>query len=133
MAGKIGFGTVFKHDSGGGSYVAIAKVTKVRPYALKADSVDISDHDSTSRFREKTAGMLEAGAVSLDLNYDQDAATHQLLESTLGTTKNYRIAFPGSRTATFSGFIDGVTPELPHDNKMTCSVSVQISGVITWA
>lgn len=134
MSGTIGFGALFKHDLGGGSYVTIANVTKIRPYSLKADSIDISDHESPSRYREKTAGMLDAGSCSIDLNYGQDETTHQLLETTLGTSKSYRIVFPGTgRTATFAGFIESVTPEIPFDNKMTCSISVQISGVVTWA
>lgn len=134
MSGAIGFGALFKHDSGGGVYATIANITKIRPLSQKADSIDISDHESPSRYREKVAGMLDGGSCSIDLNYDQDETTHQLLHSTLGTTKNYRIVFPGTaRTATFSGFIESVTPELPFDNKMTCSVSVQISGVVTFA
>ena len=134
MSGSIGFGALFKHDSGAGTYVTVANVTKIRPYGLKADSIDISDHESPNRYREKTAGMLESGSVSIDLNYDQDEATHQLMETTLGTSKNYRIVFPGTaRTATFAGFIESVTPELPFDNKMTCSVNIVISGKVTWA
>jgi hypothetical protein len=77
--------------------------------------------------------MLEAGSVSLDLNYDQDSTTHRLLETTVGTNETFRITFPGGRRATFLAFVDSVTPELPHDNKMTCSVSLQITGVVTWA
>jgi predicted secreted protein len=134
MSGKIGFGALFKHDSGSGVYVTVANVTKIRPYGLKADTIDISDHESPSRYREKTAGMLDSGSCAIDLNYEQDETTHQLMESSVGTTKNYRIVFPGTgRTATFSGFIESTTPELPFDNKMTCTVNVQISGVVTWA
>lgn len=134
MAGKLGFGAQFKYDAGGGSYTAIAKVTKIRAYTLKSDVVDISDHDSSGRYREKVTGMLECGSVGLDLNYDADAATHQALEGFLGVAKSYRIVFPGAgRTATFTGFLETLSPEVPHDNKMTCSASVVITGAVTWA
>lgn len=137
MAGKLGYGANLKYEAtpGGGTYTtAIADVVKIRPYGLKADAIDVSDHDSPSKYREKIPGLLDAGGVQLDINYDQDATTHQYLEAELGVVKNWRITFPGTgRKVTFSGFIDSVTPELPHDNKMTCSVSLVISGVPVWA
>jgi hypothetical protein len=53
MAGKKGFGAKFSYDSGGGTYVDIANITKIQPYGLKAEQIDTTSHDSPSNYREK--------------------------------------------------------------------------------
>lgn len=135
--GKLGFGAEFKFETtaGGGTYTKALGVTKIGPYQLKADEVDISDHDSPSQYREFVAGMLEAGGCNVDLNYSADEATHQALEAAVGVQRLFKVKFRHltGRVATFSGFISGVSPELPFDNKMGCTVSVKISGIPTWA
>lgn len=136
MAGKLGFGAKFKYETtpGGGTYTQAIGVTKIGPYQLKAEDVDVSDHDSPSQFREFVPGMLESGAVSVDLNYSADETTHQDLEAAVGVQRSFKIVFRHAtgRVATFTGYVNGVSPELPYDNKMTCTVSVKISGQPTW-
>jgi predicted secreted protein len=135
--GKLGFGALFKYETtaGGGTYTKALGVTKIGPYQLKADDVDISDHDSPSQYREFVAGMLESGGVNVDLNYSADETTHQDLEAAVGVQRSFKVSFRHAtgRVATFSGYVNGVSPELPFDNKMTCTVSVKISGKPTWA
>lgn len=135
MAGKLGFGAKFKRETApaSGTYAAIAGVMKVRPYNLKADDVDVSDHDSPSQFREFVSGMLEAGGIGLDLNYDPDNVTHEALEAQVGLLLNYQIAFRGTRKVTVSAYVNSVSPELPFDNKMTCTVALKISGIPVWS
>lgn len=134
MAGKKGFAGVFSYSSDSGStYVPVANVTKIRPFAAKADSIDISAMDSASGYREKIAGMLDAGQASVDLNYDDKGTTHKFLLTNLGVQLMFKVTFPGSSptTAVWTGFINGVGPEIPFDNKMTATISVEISGPVT--
>lgn len=133
MGAKKGFGGVLEYDStGAGAWVAIANVTKVRPFDAKVDVIDGTSHDSPSETREKLAGLKDMGALVADLNYDDQAASHQWLKTNLGVETPFRFTFPDTGdVATFDGFVKQVSPEVPHDNKMTCSVAIEINGVVT--
>jgi predicted secreted protein len=132
---KSGFGAKLAYeDTTPGTYIPLTGVTKIRPFAKKADSIDSTDMDSTAGTREKIAGLIDNGQVMCDLNYNEKEVTHIKLETLVGVKTKYRMTFGGGtpKVATFDGFLDGLTPEVPLDNKQTCSASIQISGVITW-
>lgn len=135
MAGKKGFGAKLEYlaSTGPDVWVLLANITKMRPFDAKADVIDVTAHDSAGEVREKLAGLKDHGAVQMDLNYDDKAASHAWLMTNLGVAKSFRSTFPGSTptVGTFSGFVKSVSPEIPHDNKMTCSVAIEINGVVT--
>jgi predicted secreted protein len=138
MPGVKGFGTILEYSADSGTtWVAIGNVTKIRPFALKADVVDVSSHSSPGEYREKLAGFKNAGQLQFDLNYNNGAVSHQFLAANLGASLMWRVTFPGSNTgfnkATFAGFLADLNPEAPHDNKMSASATVDISSTITWA
>lgn len=140
MAGKKGFGAVLSYSVDGTigigtTFVPIANVTKIRPYAQKADVIDVTAMDSASEFREKMAGLKDAGQCVFDLNWDDKATTHLFLTTNLGVMLTLKVTGPGGtpKTATFAAFFSNIPPEIPHDNKMTCSVTAEISGVVTIA
>src|SRR3972149_4510747 len=75
MAGIVGFGAKLRR--GGTAGTAVANITNIRGPGLKADTIDLSAHDSASAYRDKGAGLLDAGQVTLDINFDPNAATHK--------------------------------------------------------
>lgn len=135
MSGKKGFGAIFEYSTDGGTtWIPIAQITKIRPYAAKADVIDVSSHDSASGYREKLAGLLEVGQAQLDLNYDEKNTGHAWLLTNLGVASNFRVTFYAAsapKHAAFAGFVAGLTPELPHDNKQTATATIEITGVVT--
>lgn len=137
MPGRKGFGTVIEYlaSTGPDVYVAIANVTRIRPFGAKVDSVDVSSQDSPDEYREKIPGFKDAGEASFDLNYDDQLASHQwLLDHVGGTVETFRIKYPIKSGAAvrkqqvFSGFITAVGPELPHDGKMSCSCVINVTS-----
>lgn len=131
MAGKKGFGALFEYDSGGAVYVPLVNVTKMRPFSKKADVIDVSSLGSASETREKLAGMLDEGQVQFDCNYDPTAASHIWMKANVGgANMNFRLTMPSGVKAVITGFIQQVSPEIPFDNKMTCSTVVEISGPV---
>jgi predicted secreted protein len=137
MPGKRAFGTKFAYETTTpGTFTDIANITNIKPYNLKVDIVDTTSHDSPSNYREKEAGAIDAGQCVLELNYDPAAATHTWLhtECAAAASHKYKVTWPGgSKTATFSGLIVGVGPESPYDGKLTCSVTIEITGAVTIA
>jgi predicted secreted protein len=135
MAGKRAFGTVFSYETTTpGTFTALANITNIKPYAEKADIIDVTAHDSAGDYREKIVGALDAGQCVLEMNYDPAAATHAWLQTEFAAkaVHKYKVAWPGSaNTATFNAYIVGLSPEAPYDGKLTASVTLEISGAIT--
>jgi predicted secreted protein len=135
MAGKRAFGTLFAYESATDVYTTIANATNIKPYAEKADVIDVTAHDSPNDYREKLLGALDAGQCVVELNYDPAAVTHQWLQTEFAsrTSQKYQITWPGSpvKKVQFSAFIVGLSPESPYDGKLTASVTLEITGAIT--
>jgi len=101
------------------------------------DSIDISTMDSTAKFREFIPGMLDAGEVTFELNYDGTAAGTandlQLLKT--NSAQYWHITFPDHTTEASKsdiycrGFITALGHAIPFDDKVTQSVTVKLSGV----
>lgn len=139
MPGKKAFGGTFAYESATPTvYTPIANITKFKPHDAKADVIDVSSHDSpvdanVNGWREKLNGMIDGGSAQLDLNYDDKAVTHAYLLSNIGKMQNWQASFYAASSptkATFKGFVKAVGPEVPFDNKQTCSVQIEISGLI---
>ncbi len=138
MAGKKAFGAKL------GTYASstltpIANITKITPFTVKGDIVDTSSHDSpvdsnSVGWKEKEATLADAGMAKMDLNYDPALSSHVALMSKVNVSQVFKVTMPPSTPAvvwTFTGFITEVGPELPYDNKMTCSVVITITGIPT--
>ena len=137
MAGNAAFGTAFKKGA-----TAIAKVTNISGPGISLDTEDVTAHDSTGGWEEVVATIIRSGEVKLDLNYDPSDVTHygtantgllhMLVNKTLVT--DFTLVFPGPVTWSFAGaFVVGFEPAAPHNGKITGSVTIKPSGVVTVA
>ena len=130
LGSTLGYGT-----SSGGTFTAIANITKISGPKTKADAIDVSSMDSPSNYREKLAGLLDAGTLTLDINFDDLNAGHQTTLSNLGVSQYFQLTFPAHTTASkmvFAGFISETNIDLPDDNKMTDQITITVSGPITF-
>jgi hypothetical protein len=138
MGGKKGFGTKLEYRTSTGPdvWVVVAGITKLRPFAKKADVVDMSSHDSPSETREKEPGMIDAGELQADLNFRDIDTGHIWLENNVGVAgQAFRITYPGTAPTktrrAFAGFVQSFQPDSPFDSKLTGSVVIAISGPLT--
>jgi len=139
MAGIVGFGAKLRR--GGTAGTAVANITNIRGPGLKADTIDLSAHDSASAYRDKGAGLLDAGQVTLDINFDPNAATHKNAAGGLRddfegrAAVSWAIEYPTTPAAfdVFSAFVVGFEPDAPHDDKVTATVTLEITGAPTLA
>ncbi len=128
--GIHGHGTTF--TLGG---TAIGNVMSIGGPEFARDSLDVSTMDSTAKFREFIPGMLDAGEITLEINYDGTAAgTANLLSAQLTTSAQAIIlTLPGSNgTYTATGFITGLGHAIPFDDKVTQSVKIKLTGQATY-
>lgn len=133
--GKLGKNSKLQYTVDGNNWVDVVGITKIGGPKLKADVVDVSDMDSPGNWREKIAAMLDAGEVTIDVNWNDQDATHLWLYNNLGVAPTgLRMQFPTANAVTkrvtfgTGSFVSAVGPEVPFDNKMTAQIVVTVSG-----
>ena len=119
----------------------IVAVTSISGPGLSLDTEDVTSHDSTGAWEEVVATILRSGEISLDIVYDPVAATHSatagglIADMVARTAQTYTLTFSdtGTTSWSFSAFVTGFEPDMPHDGALTASVTMKISGQPTLA
>lgn len=137
MAGELGFGAQFGYaDTLGGSYTNFANVMDVMSPQLTVARIDKSYHGMTDPYREKFAGLADAGEADFVLFFLKTALT--TIYGFHRTDKFYRVRFPtlsGETTPSMwrcAGFIADLSTPIPLDEKMLMNVKVVFSGKPTF-
>lgn len=135
MPAKKAFGTKLQVEIAA-VFTDIANIVNLDPIDKSCDIIDATSHDSPDEYREKLAGLIDAGDVKLELNYDPANTTHQKVEDVLAVATNFKIKYAGNptgrATGSFSGTCKQFTTGAPHDGKLTASAVIAISGKVTW-
>lgn len=128
---SIGNGAQFQIESATpGTYTAIAEVYDITPPNETTDIIDASHMASTDR--EFIMGLTDPGETSFEMNFVPGSASEGLLLAAKAAraAKNFRIVFPNLATWTFAGLLTGYEPAMPNDDKMTCTVTIKVTGAV---
>lgn len=139
------FGTLLKIGNGGSpteTFTTIAEVRDISGPAFAVGTEDVTNHDS-SGWREHIPTIIEAGQVTFDINFKGDAtqgfATGSLYDDMVDKTKrNFQIVLPSGVGATndigaFAAYVTGFELSAPVEGVLSASVTLQITGAVTWA
>ena len=116
----------------GASYTNVAEVTSVSPPQYSRDAIEATHQGSPNTYREYIAGWMDAGEVSMEINY-VPAAADSLLTAFQAGVGLFRLTMPNAVTCTFNAVITAYQPETPLDGKMAASITLKVSGRPTWA
>ena len=129
------------NDTTAGAVLAtVAQVEGITGPGLSIDMADVTTHDSTSAFEEAVPGIIRTGEIGLDIVYDPADDTHDatggngLLTRLNNKTKtNFSLVFTDTGTTTWAldGFVTNFEPGMPHDDKLSATVTVKVTGVPT--
>ena len=119
---------------------AVANVTNISGLDGDTEIIDVTSHDSAGRYREKIASFVDAGQLTVELNFDPNAPTHRATTGGIlylrdqGTVETWTITFPGTpvHKVAFQAFVKAAGMSLPFDDKMGMSVTLEITGKPTW-
>lgn len=123
-------GTVLKKGT-----QAIGGITSLGGPGLSREVIDVTDLDDDAR--AKIAGLLDAGEVTLELNYEPDDTQHaQILTDILssdGGSAAYSILFSDAATTTktFTAFVSAFEPSASVGDKLSASVTLTITGTLS--
>lgn len=132
MAGFSAFGTQFQRGDGAVPevFATVGEATNISGPGMERETIDVTSHDSPERFREWVGGLIDAGEVTFEVNWDPSLHVPLIDDFQDPIPRNYRIVFPappGGRF-TFAAFITGMDHEFPHDDKMAADFTFKISG-----
>ena len=140
----IGMGVLFSRGDGASPevFTAIAEVIDVSPPSMTKDQVEATHTQSVDSFREFIPGLKDGGEASITVNFLPNNATQNntsggLLNDFINLTAagNFRIAFPGSPTATWTFAATVISYEVatPLDDRMTAVIGFKVAGAPTIA
>lgn len=114
---------------------AIANLTGISGPNLSADTIDVTTHDSADGFREFIGGLKDGGEISLEGNFTDAAAANVLITlfSSGEVTSGATLTVPSTDTSgtailTFDGIVTGYEIDAPHDDKITFSATIKVTG-----
>lgn len=134
---SIGHGTAFQRSDDGtisGTFAAVGEVMAINGPGLARDAMEVTDMDSTDRFREFVGGLKDGGEISLDVGFDpnSDDVTDWLSDFNTNTAGYYKIVFADSTEWGFAALLTGFEPSTPHEDKMTATVTYKLTGKPTF-
>jgi len=123
------FGTTFTWNS-----QTIAELSVINGIELTASTVDVTTHQSSDTYTEFLTGLLTAGDVSLEGNFDYTDTTGQqamITDFNSRTSRTAVITFPASTgtTWTFTGNITAIKiGDAPVDGAIPFTATVKPTG-----
>jgi predicted secreted protein len=137
------YGTLIKRGSSpsGSSpnaYATIGEVKSIKGPSTKVSVIDVTTHSSAAsgNYREKIPSLIDPGEITFDLNYVPTDATLVLLRADLTnrTKRDFQVLPAGTaQIISFSGYVTDFPLEFPTDDVMSASITITVTGAITFA
>ena len=117
------------------SFTTIGNVVGFKGPGGSASVIDVTNLSSVAK--EKLMGLPDEGQFTVDLNFDPDNATHQSLRTARAnrTPCEFKITFTDAASATtavFTGYVLGMEISAQVDSAVKASVTIEITGAVTW-
>jgi TP901-1 family phage major tail protein len=118
----------------GTDYVTVAGL-RTRRLAFNAETVDVTNAESTGRWRELLEGAGVKRASVSGRGLFKDASTDADMRQTFfdGTVKNYQIVIPAFGTVAGAFQITNLEFAGEHNGEVTYDVALESAGEITFA
>lgn len=113
------------------STFTVAEVTSISGIEYTADSLDVTTHSSTNRYREFIQGMRDAGELSIEGYYTTASATSAVALFETSSLMTCTIDLPTSpSTSRFTAtvFVTGFSTEAPLDGIIPFTTTLKITG-----
>lgn len=140
----IGFGAQIQKGDGASpeNFVSILGIKSISGPKISRDSVDVTDMQSASGYREFIGGLTDAGEVTFESNFlPRDATQNQedggfmaeFDKSSCDSRGNWRILLPECQGEAegyfeFAGIVTGQQVDVPMDALMGFSGTIKVSG-----
>lgn len=122
-----GQGTIFKRNG-----VAIGEINSIDGPTKSRETIEVTRLEDVDGYRQYIAGLREPGTVTLNMNFTRE--NYDLLNADFesDTIQTYAIELPDEDETvfTFNGYVTELPISIPIGDKITCDVTIQISGKV---
>lgn len=116
------------------TYTELAELLSFTPPAGTVDEVETTHMKSPGRSKQFTPGLIDRGTATATFNHVPGSATDVFLNAWRASAelRQLRYTYPDGSVVIFSGFLSEYSIEnVTIEGKMTATVSVRVSGVVT--
>ena len=87
-----------------------------------------------SEAKEKKIGLMDEGQLTLSINWEPSDPGQQAARDARAarTEKSFRLTYTDNSTATFNGYVTGMSSSGGVDNKVSGSITIEISGPVEY-
>ncbi len=134
-AATAGVGSAFKRSdmASAPTFATVAEVNSITGPTMTRSTIDVTSLDSSGGYREFITGFRDGGTVSLSMNFTPTGYGSLLSDFGSATLRDYQIVLSdtGATTFDFSALVTEIPLDIPTDDKITCTVTLKISGAVT--
>lgn len=116
--------------------VTFTKIANVKTFGgLDGEAAEMETSNLDSTATEYLLGLRDEGTFTFDVDYDFSDAGQTAADAarTTSTLKDFRLTLPNARVATFKGYVKKFGKAGGVSQTVKSSVTVRISGPVTWA
>ena len=116
----------------GSSYVQVAEVTNITWPGYTRDAVEVTFMDSASSFREYIAGLMDAGEVTVEMNW-VPSASDPILAAMAAGVGQFKLQYNNAANIVFKAVVKSWATQSPLGGKLSGTAQFKITGIPTWA
>lgn len=122
-----GQGTIFKRNG-----AAIGEINSIDGPTKSRETIEVTRLEDVDGYRQYIAGLREPGTVTLNMNFTRENYDVLNADFESDTIQTYAIELPDEDETvfTFNGFVTELPISIPIGDKITCDVTIQISGKV---
>lgn len=128
-------GTLIQRGNGADPevFTTIGEINSFQGPGGSASVIDVTSLDSAAK--EKRMGLMDEGQFTFEMNLVPGDTAQDGLRSdrTSRTLRNFKLTLVDSTVITFAAYVTGFSISGGVDDKIGGSVTLEISGSVTWA
>lgn len=116
------------------TFTVLAGVQDITLPDAQSDEVEVTNMGSANRTKEYIVGLNDNGEIALEMNWEPESATDDLLHAIKDSGEAVQIRFNivgMTAPETYAGFCKGYTRNAPVGDKLTATATLRISAKIT--
>lgn len=130
---KIGYNSDFAIYNGT-AYVDVAECTSITWPGYTRDAVEATHLNSDDQFREYIPGLMDAGEVTLELNFVPSVSDVIIAALTAPTIQQFKLTAPNGVNMVLKGIVTAYQPgPFTSEEKMSASATIKVTGKPTLA
>lgn len=132
----IGMTTKFQRNTGteqAPDWVDVAEVYNIAGPGMTRETVEVTHYGSPDGYREKIAGLRDAGQLTFTMNFRND--NYLVIKGDFDSDERvqYQVVLPDEDETkmTFWGLVTECPLTVPEGDRITTDVTIEISGPVT--